>query len=597
MTRFALILPRTQEAAHVARAAAAARALADADAAELTLARGHALVWPSTPVLDLDGRGLIIGALFDGRSPARTLSAAERDAIIESRGQALIERYWGSYVAWLGDDDRLLRAPFGDTSVYVVRTLGVIAAVSDAELLLRLPDYRPRLSLARLAQAVLDPRLASRATGLAGIDELLPGEALDLASRAVTRCWQPPDTGAPVDAAPLLRQALDTTIAAMSTGHDRLGVLLSGGLDSSIALGTLRRFLPPERLVALHHHMPSLAPELDRLPESVVVRPGLAAVAGASDELGYAEIAARQAGVELVVHRRRLDAFDLSSLADAPLTMAPSSLAFRLDADAAETRLFTEHGLAALVTGRGGDQIFYSTTSAWTAADWVRRNGLGRGWWRAVTEAAVRSGLPLPTVAWLSLRHGWGRGRVARARLEGDTGFLAADRLDACHRASAPPSDDVDALPPGRAQQLSDLLDLAAYAENPSVPVLNPMVAQPVVEACLALPTYVLAEHGLSRGLARRAFADRVPVEITGRLHKAGGTGFMHRLVAARRSELCDLLLGGVLAGAGLLDLPRLEARLGDDAQWREIEPIRLMDLVAVEAWARQWVGRGAALD
>lgn len=591
---FALAVPATGGAP--AAAVAAVHRMAGEAAAFRRIGAGALAALPGTPLIDLPGGGAVVGPLFASARRVDRLSAAGA-AAIASDPDALIGSYWGNYVALVARANRLrlLRAPLGELAAYVARHEDLWVAVSDPALLLRLPGLAPRLSSFRLRLALLDPRITSRSTGLAGVDELLPGEAIDLPGGAPQRRWRPERLRAPEgDPAPGLVDALDATVAAVTDDGGRFGVLLSGGLDSTLVLASLVRRVGPERLVALHHHMPVLAPGLDRLLDSLEARPGLAAIAGVSDELHYAQLAAEAAGVELVIVPRAPGRMDFSALDVAPLTAAPSSLAYRPDADAAETRFVADRGLAALFTGRGGDQVLYASISPLSAADAVHDRRL-TGWRRSVAEAARRSGLPLPTVAWLSLRYGLDSRRT-RPRPPSEGSFLKVEARRGLEGHAEPWDELLGRLAPGKAAQLAGILNLNSFRENPAVPVVSPLARQPLVEACLAVPTYRLAEGGVSRGLARRAFADRLPAAIAGRLSKAGGTGFVHRLAAAHLGELRERLLGGVLAGTGLLDTARLEARLAEGVPWHELEPVRFIDLLAVECWARQWVARGAAL-
>jgi hypothetical protein len=81
------------------------------------------------------GGHAIVGELFDRGStrPETTLDDAAWTAIARSRGEKLIEHYWGSYVAFVTDDTgvSVVRAPMGDLGCYHARDGGVLLVASD----------------------------------------------------------------------------------------------------------------------------------------------------------------------------------------------------------------------------------------------------------------------------------------------------------------------------------------------------------------------------------------------------------------------------------------------------------------------------------
>ena len=114
------------------------------------------------------------------------------------------------------------------------------------------------------------------------------------------------------------------------------------------------------------------------------------------------------------------------------------------------------------------------------------------------------------------------------------------------------------------------------------------LLSQPLMETCLQIPTYLLLRGGRERALAREAFADRVPSQILRRRDK--GSIVSHATEMIRRSEpfLRELLLGGVLAEAGVIACKELEPYIVRGQSFREEHLLRLLACIAGELWVRK---------
>ncbi|GGZ32438.1 hypothetical protein GCM10011273_18240 [Asticcacaulis endophyticus] len=135
-----------------------------------------------------------------------------------------------------------------------------------------------------------------------------------------------------------------------------------------------------------------------------------------------------------------------------------------------------------------------------------------------------------------------------------------------------------------RAQNLYDLQERTQIG-----PMRYPLLSQPVMEACLRVPTWLWIEGGRNRAIAREAFADRLPPLVAHRKTKGEFTGFCGEIYEARKPFLRDFLLGGLLAQQGLLNCPAIETYLSRATPARDIGFCELLDLTGVENWCRQW--------
>jgi asparagine synthase (glutamine-hydrolysing) len=127
-------------------------------------------------------------------------------------------------------------------------------------------------------------------------------------------------------------------------------------------------------------------------------------------------------------------------------------------------------------------------------------------------------------------------------------------------------------------------------------PQHHPLLSQPLMEICLQIPTYLLLRGGRERGLAREAFADRVPVQILRRRDK--GSIMSHATEMLRRSEpfVRELLLDGVLVGSGVIVRRELEPYIVQGQPFREELLLPLMACIAAEVWARTCSHTAAAV-
>jgi asparagine synthase (glutamine-hydrolysing) len=107
------------------------------------------------------------------------------------------------------------------------------------------------------------------------------------------------------------------------------------------------------------------------------------------------------------------------------------------------------------------------------------------------------------------------------------------------------------------------------------------------MDVCIQIPTYLLLRGGRERGLARDAFADRVPPQIIQRRDK--GSVMSHATEMIRRSEkfVRELLLEGALADAGVIRSRDLEPYIVNGQPLREEHFLPLLACIAAEVWVR----------
>jgi asparagine synthase (glutamine-hydrolysing) len=122
--------------------------------------------------------------------------------------------------------------------------------------------------------------------------------------------------------------------------------------------------------------------------------------------------------------------------------------------------------------------------------------------------------------------------------------------------------------------------------EADSDPVeISPLVSQPLIELSLSIPTYALTHDGRDRAVARRAFADSLPLRIVRRKSKGGQEEHVKDILLSNRELVHDMLVNGQLVRNGYLDNAALQQALLYSPSQFKCDPGELMSILFLEAW------------
>lgn len=519
--------------------------------------------WP--PPCQLFSWGVAIGDLY-----RRADLEAELPRARHARARALCARSWGQYVALFagerGEAWSVLRDPSGALDALAWARDGALIVSADIPSFLQpwLPDGAS-IDWAGVAGLVAEPVRASADVALSGVHGLAPGEIWSPQTGA-TSVWTPAGAarrGAAPASQAGLREQVDAVVGAMS--GEQVMIELSGGLDSAIVAGALcAQGKAPD--LALNYYVQDLG----------------------GDERAFARAAAEHLGLELQAVEKPTPGFELEGLRQTAGRARPAfnALDYEHDRDVAARCL--EQGLDTLVTGQGGDHIFFQAPSAHIAAD------------------AMGAGLTPRMLAVLAQRLGgsaWGiLGQALKARMAppppprrpAHLSPAAWSALD--ERPVHPWLADLAGLAPAKALQAASLaaaLSLqGASRRGAAARLRHPLLSQPMMEYCLPIPIAELTMGGHDRAMARAAFAGRLPSEIVRRQGKGRLTSHYGRSVAAGLGELRPLLIEGRLAREGLLERAVLEEMLSLEAlAWRGGFGV-ILQLAAIELWVQAWEGR-----
>jgi len=530
----------------------------------------------------LQRRGILIGTLFTRGSsgPAKLDKAAEALAL-STRGMSLIDGCWGGYVAVIADAEAgrvdVVRAPLGDLACYWTRFDGMVLIASDLALMRAAGMAAPAVNHQALALHLAAEDLRRSETCLIGINELQGGERMTVCRGTIDRdvLWSPWNRAADerqiADPNEAARRVRDAALHCVRARAGSLGgpilLKLSGGLDSSIVAACLKASQRPFSCLTLATSDP------------------------AGDERDHAGLVARTLGVPLMARYRDESKVNVEQSAAARLPR-PTARAFVQETSRIAAEVASAAGCTAIFDGGGGDNVFCSLQSARPAADALMSEA-GEGWFRqtatAIAQLAQASIWTVARRAWLMT---WRRSPAYRWEL--DMRFLAPQV--AKHIGEQTPHPWLVApkgVLPGKAAHVALIAAAQSVVEGPDaedpLPTYSPLISQPLVEACLQVPSWLWFEAGRNRAIARRAFQTHLPAATINRRSKGAPDCFIADLYDANRPVIRGMLLDGVLSGHGLLDTDALLEALNDDAPVRGHDFIRIMQLVDAEAWARCW--------
>jgi len=533
---------------------------------------------PETEIAQLDEETVILGTLFphDPSSPASLAKWQSNSPSDPGTGHCLIEKFWGSFLAFLFDGGRvhILRSPFGTLPcLYTWCGAGIVLA-SQPGLLRTFDGSGLSIDYAAVVRHLIERDMRHHSTCLAEIEELQGGEQLSVTPHHVSQrsLWTPrhyathptqiPDIE---DEAAHLRDCVMQCVAQRTAGMHRPLLMLSGGLDSSIVAACLAQL------------------GRDFLCFNAVTRDR------AGNELDQAASVARHFGAGLVTEPFSADGMSFEKLAGLPLARPVARTleqhAYRL-ACATASRL----GCDAILDGGGGDNVFCSLRSPAFAADCLLEEGAWKDFWPVCKTIAALARVPVWTVAWRAWLRAYGRGR--------SYDWPCERHLLSRHAASVadgspdhPWLREAHRLLPGRSAHVALLVAVQGYAEDGPHgfrrDAQSPLVSQPLIENCLKISSRYWFARQNNRAMARRAFARVLPSHIAWRRGKGAPDSFVVQLVQDNAVAILAFLRSGLLAQANVLDVPAISAILSAPWTATGADCSRIMRFVDTESWAR----------
>jgi asparagine synthase (glutamine-hydrolysing) len=542
---------------------------------------------------------VLLGTIFRRRTDQSSqrvdgeLSEAEGEAIVVSGGRQLFKSYWGRYVAFLHDAARqtswVLRDPTAGLPCYSCATIGgVTIYFTELEDVIGVQPLTVNWGYLGRALCVTGG-LQNQNTALAEIGQVLGGERVESARAQVSRSflWDAwaiaQDTlEDPMLATAALRRTTMDVVHAWASCHRNVLHGL-GGLDSAIVCTCL-----------------TSAPSRPSVTAYTYYSQG-----AGSDERAFARLVADRAGVELLTVERN-PAWDLESLLSetrcSPVFVNQMSY---VEPAFVEGDLARRIGATGIASGFGGDQLFVQCRSR-AAVDYVVTRGLGPDCWSVALDNACMDGESVWAVLWDMVKTTVFRRSAPPGDFFPSSRVLLPDHLLSAAKRDplvhhpqvrawlaevARGSTGAMSIGSGKASQVRQLLYPPAV-RNPLAPddpeYIAPLFSQPLLELCLRIPTFVHTAGGQDRVIARRAFRNRLPREVTNRWAK----GFWEEQAAALLRHnirfVRSLLLDGELVRRGLLIRSRVEEWLSYRATRLAISNVEIFDAIFAEAWLQR---------
>ncbi|MDQ1121240.1 MULTISPECIES: asparagine synthase C-terminal domain-containing protein [Pseudoxanthomonas] len=486
----------------------------------------------------------------------------------------LLAHYWGSYVLLQPrlEHERqsinVLREPSGGLGCAYSLAHGFIT--SDVSLASQLGVYQPSVDWEFMAHCLAYPAGKISRTALAGVHELLPGCCLewDSSSGRTATAWSPGQfsRGAapltdPTSAAQAVRLAVTTVVQTMAQSDVSLLLQLSGGLDSSIVGVSLKGVRARVSACTVLSPLPGA----DERPYALQIASQLGV------DLQEAHLSLAEAGVEVRLPGQALRP------AVSPLAHA-AARAMDVQAERAQVN--------AIYSGGGGDTVFGYLKTAAPAADAFRAAGTAAGW-LSVLDLTRLHGCTVTKAVWLTAKK---LVTAPAAPYKQDNRFLfppVAEPLE-LHPWLDLPSD----LLPGMRERILDLAGNQMFEEvmlrSDGRRIRMPLLSQPVMEACLRVPSWFWIAGGRNRAVARDAFADRLPADILHRRSKGSFMNYNAALYRRHKDRLRRFLLDGALHAHGLLDGDQLDAYFKRPLGSRDQSFLRIFELCTAENFVRQ---------
>jgi asparagine synthase (glutamine-hydrolysing) len=530
-----------------------------------------------------DGHVLVVGRVFDRRA---TESGSVADAALPDHCAffglmctRLVESTWGGYVALRADPARperleILREPMGSVECATWTCDGVRIATSRPEAILgRAPPKPFGIDWTRLADIMRRPVIVADQIALDGIDTIPPGTLarFDGAERADRCLWSPAAFSQPLrqDGDPAALPALVDACTGAWTSCSRVAIAeLSGGLDSAmVASGIIAHAHQPAR-AWFHYH----------------------ASDPRSDERRFARLVAERLGLPLEEIFRPDAPIGPGDVETLPVGLRPGFGSANIVHDADLARRGTELGADMLLTGNGGDALFFQDPSPWIAADLRRLPARLRDKAALLARLATWTGASIWSLAAIAAGL-----RQAPLDLPARDCTFLADGLPGI-ADPIPWLAGSEALPPAKRLQILSLA-VTRSSFNPSccadaISVVHPLLSQPLLERVLPIPAIRLTDACRDRAMIRAAYAGRLPPALLDRHGKGLLTAHYGRRLAASTDFLRDYLLGGVLAAQRVIDVRRLEPLLDPEHLMRNDPYAGLLLALMAERWARAWSER-----
>ncbi len=527
--------------------------------------------------------------------------------LFEEEGERCVERLRGMFAFAIWDARRrrlfLARDRLGKKPLYLWHRDGLFLFASEIKALLCHPAVSRALDPEAFHHYLAFGYTPADRSAFAGIRKLPPAHTATLAegTLALRRYWDLPRgdslTAGPVplpERAARIRQELREAVRLRLESDVPLGVFLSGGIDSSAVVASMRE-VTGQRIATFSIGFGQATPSFDELPyarmvarrfetdhSEEILEPKVAdllpAIVQHFDE-PFADSSAIPTFVVAQATARHVKVVLSGIGGDETFGGYPRYLGVRLSEYYARLPRWMRS-----VSGTCLTRLVRETETSLNWGDWVRRFVTGAerplpdrylGWTRFFGEA------DLARVATPALREGW-KTDVERLHLAAFAAHGHGDPVDGAFRV------DLSTYLPDDLLVMADRMSMAHSLE-----LRAPFCDHRVIEESLRIPPSVKIPGFRLKGLLKTAFADALPPQVLSHRKQ----GFMIPLGRWLRTDLRDvmedLLSPERVRSRGLFIPDAVEALKREHVGGSRSHSDRLWTLMMAELWLRQYLDTG----
>lgn len=540
-----------------------------------------------------NGKGVIIGDLFKSISTSKSkiisggLDRDYSEIIIKNNGRNLFRDLWGAYVAFLmPEGDRpvvALRDPVGGLPAYIYEKDEYYIIFSDSKDFKCIYHDRFSFNIENISSSVFFIYNDYYDTGLNEISKIAPGQAAYFGRKEVNFinywgpeqfCYSMPrwtvDT-----AAEALAATIDNVVQARASPYQSVALQLSGGLDSSIVLSSLKMSPNKPEINCINYYYDS----------------------GTNcDEREMARVAARHENVNLIEKRDSPEDVNLSLIHDFAFSVEPERARYWMFRGAFERHVANIHNVEAFFSGDGGDHLFYQGSKD-CALEYLLLNNFGKDFLKQCFYSSHLEKKSFWDILFNTLHQKLTNNDFKFASILKDMpnsimndDIFSSINLDKrfSHWAS-----NLGSLPSAKKRHIfnsrQSVLSRPPNRPCDYVTTIDPLFSQPLIELCYSIPCFLFGTGGVSRGLVRHAFANRLAPDNVWRVSKGGTNDFEMSVFERNIDFLREFFLDGILVKIGVLDKYKLENALKFDFSCGMYAVNAIIENISVEAWARYW--------
>lgn len=542
----------------------------------------------STELVDIasNKKTILCGRLFEkSTGKAVTISDLNIDAITNSRGGELGEKYWGSYLLITLNDEGIAfyRDPMALSVLFYTQVeQGYVFTTSIAPLVDFL-EQNAEVNWTYLTSYIASNHHVTAVTPFKNIFEILPGCETTLLINDKPRLsffWDPTAISSSyIENESSFQEKIfkttQMTLSAWVYGSQKAHLKLSGGLDSSSLLALLRHNRYTNPIQAFNFFDSSFS---------------------AADEREFAQEVCDlyEVPINFIDFQEHLPFSELTPLIrrDRPCS---TLLASNFTDSVASAMNVAKDDI--ILSGEGGDHLFLAPPPRETFLDYILENNFFRSY-SLLKDVSTYNRMPYVSLLRESLRTytSYKQGKLNYLELLNESQDWMTDAFKSevdPHLFKPHYWKKLGDVFPGKAQHIL-AIQSATLRNNrdndiPGKSIIHPLLSQPLVELALSMPTYQSFKHGYNRFQFRKAMEKHLKGRYLWRISKGDTSGAVVMGVRKNFAFLQSLLLEGQCVKKGFIDAAKLHRSLLEFKSGKVDFMWPIIKLFVVEKWLKSW--------